>query len=527
MKRIRILDCTLRDGGYCNKWTFGQKHIRQIIQGLYEADIDIVECGFLTNRVSYDSDVSKYTSVSQISEFLPEKRENKLYVAMINYGEYNIDELPQYDGTSIDGIRLAFHKKNAKAAMEICREIKNKGYKVFIQAMVSMSYSDDEFLELIRDANSFNPYAFYIVDSFGMMNGQTLTRLFYMIEHNLNEEILIGFHSHNNMQLAFSNAQRFVSIQTNRKLVVDTSVFGMGRGAGNLNTELFVEYLNSITESRYDIKPLLNIIDEILNSFYQKNYWGYSLPNYLSAKHNIHPNYAGYLNDKNTLTVEDINEIFSMMDPERSVEYEKDYIEDIYFRYMEKDQIQDSHLSELRNAISGKTVLLVAPGKSSIEESDLIKKTSEDPEVVLISVNHAYQAASPDYMFVSNLRRFSKLNQELKNKCIITSNITSDSIYLQVKYKDLLNSTEMVKDNAGLMCIKFLISLGVKKIMLAGFDGYSHDMEKNYAQRDMEYVSRAAILDAMNEGMQTVLNEFSTVVPIEFLTTEKYVHIGG
>ena len=77
----------------------------------------------------------------------------------------------------------------------------------------------------------------------------------------------------------------------------------MGRGAGNLNTELFVQYLNDNADGNYDIKPLLSIIDEILNAFYQRNYWGYSLPNYLSAAHNAHPNYAGYLDDKKTLGI--------------------------------------------------------------------------------------------------------------------------------------------------------------------------------------------------------------------------------
>ena len=147
-----------------------------------------------------------------------------------------------------------------------------------------------------------------------------------MVEHNLNENIWIGFHSHNNMQLAFSNAQELVNIQTNRNLIIDSSVYGMGRGAGNLNTELFVEYLNDNCGTEYNIKPLLKIIDDIINGFYQKNYWGYSLPNYISASHNAHPNYASYLDDKKTLTVENINEIFDMMDSEKSLEFDKEYI---------------------------------------------------------------------------------------------------------------------------------------------------------------------------------------------------------
>lgn len=121
------------------------------------------------------------------------------------------------------------------------------------------------------------------------------------------------------MQLAYSNAQSLVDLHSERSMIIDSSVYGMGRGAGNLNTELFVEYLNENADGKYDIKPLLVIIDEILNEFYQRNYWGYSLPNYLSASHNAHPNYAGYLDDKKTLTVEAMNQMFDMMDEEKNI----------------------------------------------------------------------------------------------------------------------------------------------------------------------------------------------------------------
>lgn len=89
-----------------------------------------------------------------------------------------------------------------------------------------------------------------------MLSGIDLTRLFYLVEHNLNENIKIGFHSHNNMQLAYSNAQSLVDLHSDRELIIDASVYGMGRGAGNLNTELFVQYLNDNADGNYDIKPL-------------------------------------------------------------------------------------------------------------------------------------------------------------------------------------------------------------------------------------------------------------------------------
>lgn len=520
---IQVLDCTLRDGGYQNDCRFGYENQKKITSGLVEAGIDIIECGFLMNTVTYEPDVTRFTSLKQVAEIIPENREGKIFVMLTNYGEYNPDKIPEHDGSSVDGLRVAFHKKNRDDALEECRQIKDKGYKVFVQAMVSLSYTDKEFLDLIERINDLEPYAFYIVDSFGMMKRKDLTRLFYLVEHNLKENIKIGFHSHNNMQLAYSNAQSLVDLHSDRDLIIDSSIYGMGRGAGNLNTELFVEYLNENAGGDYHIKPLLTIIDEILNEFYQRNYWGYSLPNYLSASHNAHPNYAGYLDDKKTLTVEDMNEIFDMMDEEKKFTYDKTYIEDLYLRYMATGMVQEEHKIELKEKLKGKKVLLIAPGKSSMEEREKIEAFAASEGTVSISVNFDYSGV--DYIFLSNLRRFRELDVSKRNKCIITSNIPADNVYLQTKYRNLLTFEEAVKDNAGLMAIRFLMDYGVKEIYLAGFDGYTHDARENYGDSHMAFITRNAVLDAMNEGMSKVLKQYSRKIGIKFLTAQKHVVI--
>ena len=524
MNKIQVLDCTLRDGGYCNKCRFGFENEKKIVHGLVEANVDIIECGFLMNTVEYDEDVTRFTSLDEVAKIIPKDKEGKTCVMLTDYGKYRPEDLPEYDGASVDGLRVAFHKKDRVVALEECKEIKNKGYKVFVQAMVSLSYADEEFLDLIRRVNELEPYAFYIVDSFGMMKRKDLTRLFYLVEHNLNEKIKIGFHSHNNMQLAYSNAQSLVDLHSDRELIIDSSVYGMGRGAGNLNTELFVQYLNDNADGNYDIKPLLSIIDEILNEFYQRNYWGYSLPNYLSAAHNAHPNYAGYLDDKKTLTVENMNEIFDMMDEDKKVSYDKDYIEQLYLRYMATGKSQEEHKAEMQEKIKGKTILLIAPGKSSIEEKQKIA-TFIDEDVVTISVNYNYPLVNTDYIFLSNLRRFRELETSSRKKCIVTSNIPADNVYIQTKYRDLLCDIEAVKDNAGLMAIKYFAQMGAKKIYLAGFDGYSHDEKENYGESTMAFVTRAAVLDAMNVGMTEMLKKYSSIVELKFLTEQHYVKI--
>ena len=525
MNKVQILDCTLRDGGYCNDCHFGFDNEKKIIAGLMDANIDIIECGFLTNKAQYNVGYTKFTRIAQVEKIIPRKKENKLFVLLTNYGEFDPDELPNHTQESIDGLRVAFHKSDRIEALQQCVTIKEKGYKVFVQAMVSLNYNDNEFLDLIQKVNELEPYAFYIVDSFGMMKRKDLIRLFYIVEHNLKSNILIGFHSHNNLQLANSNAQSLVDLHSNRKLIIDTTIYGMGRGAGNLNTELFVQYLNENYNSNYKIKPLLTIIDEIINEFYQRNYWGYSLSNYLSAIHNAHPNYASYLDDKKTLTVENINEIFDMMDEDKKISFDKDYIERLYIKYMEAGKTQEFHKAELADMLFGKSILLIAPGRSATDEQIKISNfINSKSNLIVVSVNYDYPYAKTDFIFLSNLRRFRELNGGGKKaKCIVTSNIPADDVYLRTKYKDILSDIDEVRDNAGLMAINFFKKMAIKKIYLAGFDGYSHDEKENYGEETMAFVTKNAILDAMNKGMIDALNNCKKEMEIEFLTEPKYI----
>lgn len=522
---LKVLDCTLRDGGYCNEWRFGNRNTKTIAASLVEANLDIVELGFLTGRVTYDPDVTKYTDFSQMAAMIPADRAGKLFVCMVNYGEYRLEDMPAYDGTSVDGIRVAFHKRDRYQALEFCRGIKEKGYKVFIQAMVSLNYTDAEFLELIQLSSAFMPYAFYIVDSFGVMKRRDLMRLFYNVEHNLAPGIAIGYHAHNNMQLAYSNAQALVDIRTNRDRIIDSSIFGMGRGAGNLNTELFVEYLNDNLDTSYRLKPLLGIIDRILNRFYQMAPWGYSLPNYLSAKHNAHPNYASWLDGKKTLTVEDMDSIFEMMEPEKRASYDKAYIEALYLRYQATGQVQELHLQELRSRIAGSRVLIIAPGRSSVEEFHKIEAMAKESDVVTVAINFDYRLLDTDFIFLSNLRRFQELSPEQYGKCIVTSNIPAMGVYLQTSYADLLNTVESVRDNAGLMLIRLLMDMGAREILIAGMDGYDTDPARNYADQSMAFYTRKAQMEAMNTGISTVLKQFSREIAVRFVTEQKFVRV--
>ncbi|GFH41883.1 hypothetical protein Hs30E_04340 [Lactococcus hodotermopsidis] len=521
MNNISILDCTLRDGGYVNGWNFGFDNTRKVIRGLVASDLDIIEIGYLSQKKERKIGKTIYNTFPEMNEVLPNDRGNKMFVVMINYGEYNIEDIPEYDGSSINGIRIVFHKKDIEGAAEYCKILSEKGYRVFFQPMVAMSFTDDEFLETLKKANEIKPYAFYIVDSFGVMNQQDLMRFYYLSHNNLKKEIALGYHSHNNLQLAYSNAQSFATLVTDRNLILDSSIYGMGRGAGNLNTELFAQFLNKAKGKNYIIEPILKVIDEVIAKEHEKNFWGYSLPFYISAKHNVHPNYASYLDDKNTLTFEGLDTIISRIEGEKKNGFYPDYIENLYLAYMSEGEENEYRINELTEKLSNKSVLLVGPGKSAKEELDKVEKFISEKDIIIISINHEYSLVS-DYIFLSNIRRLSSLSKKVADRLIVTSNVPVKDFFLKVDYVKLLNEVSTVEDNAGLMAIRLLERLGVKSIYLAGIDGYSVDARLNYADENYMFEMKQKVRHLMNAGMQAVIDEYSEKIYLEFVTSSNF-----
>lgn len=519
---LKILDCTLRDGGYCNDWKFGKENKKRIISSLVNAKVDIIECGYVTNKVEYNEDSTKYTKFSQIDACIPISKDAQKYVVMINYGEYQSDEIPLCAETKIDGIRVAFHKKNMKPAMEFCSELKRKGYLIFVQPMVTLNYDNKEFVDLLKEVTKLTPYAFYIVDSFGTMKPSDVLHYFDLIKKNLDNSINVGFHSHNNMQLALLNAECIMNASAEHKFIVDSSIYGMGRGAGNLNTELLLNEVNGKINEKYLVKPLLICMDEIIHRFYKEKPWGYSLPNYLSAIHMVHPNYAIYLSEKNTLTVDAIDDIFSKIEADKAMEFDADYIENLYLEYMSQGCIYQRRMDEIKKKIKNKRLLIIAPGKSTCTEDQKIKDYIHKEKPIVISVNHEYADANVDYVFVSNMRRFKQIPGSVYSKIIATSNINSKEVHAIVKYYSLINPVQSVRDNSGLMAIRLFMNLGVNSICLAGYDGYDYLEKNNYENIEMSLIMDKEHMDLLNKGMKIVLDEYQKECNLEFLTTSRF-----
>jgi 4-hydroxy 2-oxovalerate aldolase len=524
MSNIKILDCTLRDGGYVNNFQFGKNAITKIIRQLTEANIDIIECGFLED-CEYDENTSIFNHVEEIVPFIPKERKNSMYVAMACYGEYSLDKLSIYDGTSIDGIRMTFHYNEIDEALDYCRQIQAKGYKLFVQPVGTTSYTDEQLLALIKKVNEIQPYSFYLVDTLGLMNSGDVMRMFYLINHNLGKGINMGFHSHNNLQLSFSNCQQFLNVETERNISLDSSVYGMGRGAGNLNTELIANYLNDHQQKKYGIDMLLEIIDEFIIHIKQKYEWGYSVPYYLAAINGCHPNYASYLSNKQTLTVKSISTILRMIEQEQRALFSKEVVEEKYRKFQERNIDDTLVVENLSKNISGKNVILMAPGQSLLEYRSKILALKDKEKCVVISVSFVPDFMNPDFVFLSNSKRYNTTFNPTEKPIhlIHTSNIQTaeDEHFYSVNYHSLLNEEEFITDNSAIMALTLLLKLKPAKVYLAGLDGYNPDKANYYEERLNLIQDRERTL-AQNRAMKKKIGELSKELNVKFVTSSLY-----
>lgn len=214
-----LLDCTLRDGGYVNDWKFGFNIARAIIRLLTRAKIDVIEVGFLRNVDKYNPDITVCNHIEELNRLLPEEAGNTMYSAMAMRSNYDINKLSTYNGKGIEMIRVTAHDYDIKDGMDFAREVKEKGYKLSINPINIMGYSDERILWIIDQVNQIRPYQFSIVDTFGSMKRRDLDRIISIVDNNLDRNIRVALHLHENMALSCCLAQAFIDKHLNLSLI--------------------------------------------------------------------------------------------------------------------------------------------------------------------------------------------------------------------------------------------------------------------------------------------------------------------
>ena len=326
---IKLLDCTLRDGGYVNDWKFGHKAIKDIKENLELSGVDIIELGFIKNEPE-NKDRTVFNNIDSVKKLIGQKLPNREYAVMAEVvNPLPLDMLAPYDEESPEIIRVIVWKRMLKEGFEYCKGIVEKGYKLCVQPARVSQYSDEEFVDMIKMFNELNPMAIYVVDSWGTMYKEELLHYLKLADENLKDGISVGYHGHNNMMQAFDVACAFCEQPLKRDLIIDASVYGIGRGAGNLNTEIFAKYANTYLDKFYDLKPLVKIYDKYISQIYKKEKWGYSVPYFISAKYNCNPNFASYY-EKKGIPNELIERAISTMKPDERIIFKKEVADEYY-----------------------------------------------------------------------------------------------------------------------------------------------------------------------------------------------------
>ena len=538
MKNVKILDCTLRDGGRIINCAFPNSQIKDIAYRLADANIDIIEVGFLRDAksVNYQGNSTFFTDVDQIRPFVNRKKDT-MYVAFIDYGMFDFSTLKPYDGTSIDGLRIGFTRKNFEndheEILECLAEVKQKGYKLFVQGVNSLGYTDRELLGIVDIVNQIQPEGFGIVDTYGAMYMDDVDRLYTIVDHNLDENIAIDFHSHNNYQLSFAFAQEIIRLSNGkREVIIDGTLNGMGKCAGNLNTELLVDYLVRKRNYDYDFDAILDIIDDHIYNYHLQHQWGYSIPALMGGIYRSHPNNIIYLTEKFRLATKDIKYIISMIDPDKRMRYDYDNIQRLYQEYNHVKVDDKENLALLQRILKGKKILLLMPGQSISQYKDEILKTIEVENLFVITVNFRDETFDKysELAFWGSQKRYehyTDLRKEVTS--LITSNIESDmEDDIIVNYDSFVDRTQEYSDNASLMLMRILQRVGVVSYYVAGFDGFTVN-GSYYNKTDFSEERFRSQYESINKGVAHQLSMFADSLKhpedIQFVTPSIYTHI--
>lgn len=524
MNSIKVLDVTLRDGGCVNDFNFGQTYMDMILGALEKSEVDYIELGYIDERDGSERGRTQYCNEAVIHQyFLKKKKPGVTYVAMMDYGKFDVNRLEIRREETIDGIRMAFHKKNWKDMIEAGRIILSKGYQLFIQPMLTMRYSDQELLELIDTVNRELPEAtgFYIVDSFGEMRHNDIIRLMHLVDHDLIPGMMLGFHSHNNLQLSYANAMALLEFPTNRNLMLDASVMGMGKGAGNLNTELLLEHLNLYYGKRYQIAPLLELIDQVINVLHKEMYWGYSSEYYLSSINRCTPSYAGHFYNKHMLSIDQVAELLGRIAEEKKISFDKAYAEQLYLEYNARKEWDDRKtIEKLTGEIAGHKVLLIAPGKSILDKKEEIQRIADQSDVIAISLNNF--EFHTDYVLTTRREMYEEALSH-GNQVIAPSNVAEEKDGVNVvNYERWIIRDERTHDSSSVIAMMLLKHMGVKNLLLAGFDGFSVNINDNYYNAVMRKPVSEEQAVRRNDFYRKLIRQMSGAMKIEFLMSSAY-----
>ncbi|MBL9152859.1 MAG: aldolase catalytic domain-containing protein [Verrucomicrobiales bacterium] len=288
---LRVLDCTIRDGGLMNSHRFEDEVVAAVHSACGAAGIDYMEIGYRASRKGIQSGEHgcwRYCLEEDIQRIVGGRAVGPKISIMADVGkcDYREDIGPKA-GSVVDMVRVACYLHQIPTAIDMVKDIRDKGYEVSVNLMAVTTVSERELEEGLARLASSEADIIYVVDSFGALVSPRIRSLMALyLRHAQPAGKSVGIHAHNNLQLAFANT---VEAMQAGATFLDATMAGLGRGAGNCPMELLVGFLDS---SKYRLEPVLACVEEVVEPLRRELKWGFGLPYMITGLFNRHPRAA-------------------------------------------------------------------------------------------------------------------------------------------------------------------------------------------------------------------------------------------
>lgn len=293
-EKIKVLDCTIRDGGLINKHDFDDSFVRKVYKTVSEAGVDYMEFGYKNSKRLFspkDFGKWKFCDDSDIEKAITGINSKTKVSVMVDVDRVDIDDVKPKKESPVDMIRVASYVKDIDKAIFLVNHFADKGYETTVNIMAISRALDNELTEALEQLEKESKaQVIYIVDSFGALYQETTEFLVKKFESILKTKE-IGMHAHNNQQLAFGNTIEAIIHNAN---FVDGTIYGIGRAAGNCPLELLIGFLKN---PKFDIRPILDLISKEFIPLRDKIEWGYIIPYAITGILDEHPKAAIALRD--------------------------------------------------------------------------------------------------------------------------------------------------------------------------------------------------------------------------------------
>jgi len=285
---IKVIDCTVRDGGLMNKWQFDDNFVRMVYNALTEAGVDYMEIGYLSSESAFSRDEYgpwKFCAEKDLKRIIGNKEKQIKLSAMADIGRIEYDDIRPRGESSLDMIRVACYVHQIDKAINLAHHCMDKGYETTINLMAVSTVGLRELEEALDDLAKSRVPIIYLVDSFGAFYSEDIDVLAKKYMTSLPGKT-IGIHAHNNQQLAFANT---IAAIINGINYLDATLYGIGRGAGNCPLELLISFLKN---PKFKVRPLVEAIEREILPWSKKIDWGYFIPYMVTGVLNQHPRTA-------------------------------------------------------------------------------------------------------------------------------------------------------------------------------------------------------------------------------------------